>query len=511
MKMKRIFAFMLAVVMCLSVLAGCSIKPSSSDTPSGEVSGEVSDETSKETNNVATKEDGQKDDGQKDDGQKDDGKKDDDKKDDKDDDKNDTRKPGRDQELELVPVPQASTNFVKGVTDAKSTFAGKTIQFYAAETWGHDSDNKKILYPQLAKDYGLRVIVKPSVIYRDVLQNIQEIKARKQIDLIGVGHEKLPSVYAIMQPLNNKINLDKAPEGLNKSLMEDTMKGNDIMYLPQYGSEGIVYNVNNIKQAGKEEPFDLQVKGQWTWDKFAEYVKFFTEDNDKNGQPEKWGFGSWERTLHEFALTNNTGYYTYNADGTVTSNITTDAVVQSMNFVKELHGKNKAFYFFKGLGNYPEFYTDESVTMLKMGAPHNPKDLQYGMVAMPKGPNPGSENIVTTQGTGYGLPATMVKKQNEKAALLLQAYMLDYRVDQVKRGWEVIYGANPRWEEQFDVVYGGKTPTKILILYGVGSIESKIGIIEQAMKDDSKSMEQTVQSLKNIFENEARKVYTIGS
>ena len=396
--------------------------------------------------------------------------------------------------------------FVKGVTDIKDTLDGKIIQFYAAETWGHPYDNRTILYPQLKNEYGLTVHVKPSVYLRDTLQNIFDIKARKQIDLIGVGHEKLPLVFKILQPLNDKIDLSKAPKGLNQSLMNTMKNGDDILYLPQYGSEGIAYNVNNFKQAGLEEPYDLMLKGQWTWSKFEEYCKFFTEDNDRNGQPEKWGFGSWERTLHEFPLTNNTSYYVYNADGTITSNISNDAVMESLNFEKKVFGKNKCLYLFKGVGNYPEFYTDETVTMIKMNNPHNPKNLQLGMVAMPKGPRQGSKNIITTQGTGYGLPATMVKKSNEKAALLLLSLMLDFNAENLEKSFKATYGANPRWREMYKEVYIN-TETKMMILYGVGDIVNKLTILEDAILDDSKSIEETVQQLEATFENEAKNVY----
>ena len=51
----------------------------------------------------------------------------------------------------------------------------------------------------------------------------------------------------------------------------------------------------------------------------------------------------------------------------------------------------------------------------------------------------------------------------------------------------------------------------MLILYGVGEIEKKLEKIEEAMTDSSKSVENVVQSLKSVFENEAKKVYTLGS
>ncbi|MBR4949749.1 MAG: carbohydrate ABC transporter substrate-binding protein [Clostridia bacterium] len=451
MKVKRLLATVLILIMMMNQLAACSLNPAKSDSPSGETSDEISEETTKEidSDDLSTNE---------------------------------------------LSISKETIKFVRGVTDAKSTFNGKTLIFNAAETWGHPYNNRMILYPWLKEQYGLKVVAKPSVYLRDTLQNVQETKARMQIDLIGVSHNNMPSVYSTMRPLNSKINLDYAPKGLDQSTMNATRKGNDIMYLPQLGSEGIAYNVEKFKKAGLEEPYDLQLKGQWTWDKFAEYAKFFTEDNNKNGKPEKWGFGSWDRTFHEFALTNNANYYTYNTDGTVTSKISTRAVTKSMEFVKELYSK-KAIYLFGGLGNYPEFYNDESIAMIKMDIPHNPKDLVYGMVAMPKGPDKGSENIVTTLGTGYGLPTDMVEESNEKAALLFLAVMLDFNRENNMKRMKEAYDLNPRWEEMYETVYGGKTPTKMLVLYGVENSETKISSINSAIKDDSKSVMKTVQEL----------------
>ncbi len=421
--------------------------------------------------------------------------------------------PGSPYDDEVLPVnPEVkNSGFVKGVTDIKSTFSNKTLRFYVAETWGHPTNNRYILYPKLKKDYNLTIEAKPSTYLRDTLQNIQEIKARKQIDIIGTGHEKMPSVFAICQPLQNKIYVERAPAGIDKTLLMSMKKGNDIMYLPLSGyKDGIFYNVANIKSAGKELPYDLLKKGEWTWEKFEEYCKFFTEDNDKNGVPEKWGFGCWPAALHEFALTNNTGYYSYNADGSVTSNITTPAVIESINYVKRIHGKEKCFYFFKGMGNYPEFYNDETVTMLKIAYPHNPKNLELGMVTYPKGPNAGSENIVTSSGIGYGLPSTMVKKSNEKAALLFIETMLNYEAADMEREYKVRLAANKRWKEEYQTVFKD-APAKVMILYGVGEIPNSLIKLEEAIYDPSKSVENTVQSLKSVFEYEGKKVYTLGN
>ncbi|MBR4950052.1 MAG: carbohydrate ABC transporter substrate-binding protein [Clostridia bacterium] len=503
MKFKRALSVVFLLFIIMNQLAGCNLKISRPDNPSGEISSEVSDETTIETTKEATEEyDPNNDEIQNQDTS---------------DEKNEKTEEGSiripipigPEKPSLVPISEESKRFVCGVESISSTFSGKRLVFYAAETWGHPLETRRILYPQLKTQYNLTVNVKPSIYLRDTLQVVQETKARKQIDLVGVGYEKIPSVYSIMRPLNGKINLAYAPKGLNQTLMNEMKKGNDIMYLPQRGSEGIAYNVEKFKKAGLEEPYDLQVKGQWTWEKFAEYAKFFTEDKDKDGNPEKWGFGCWERTFHEFAMTNNTGYYTYNADGTVTSNITSDAVIQSMNFVKNLYTKDKAVYLFKGTGNYPEFYSEHSVAMMKFDVPNNPQELVYGMVGMPKGPNPGSENIVTTYGVGYGLPATMLRESNEKAALLLLAIMYDYNMENTKNNIQKVYGTNSRWKEMYETVYGGKTPSKMLIFHGVGNIQYEVEKIEKAIKSESEQIDQIVQNLEATFEKEAKNAYTV--
>ena len=45
----------------------------------------------------------------------------------------------------------------------------------------------------------------------------------------------------------------------------------------------MTYNAAMIDSLGLEAPESLAEKGEWTWDKFAEYAKACTQDTDGDG------------------------------------------------------------------------------------------------------------------------------------------------------------------------------------------------------------------------------------
>ncbi len=53
----------------------------------------------------------------------------------------------------------------------------------------------------------------------------------------------------------------------------------------------VIYNKTMFEEEGKETPTELYNKGQWTYDKFLEYMDYFTRDNDGDGEIDQWGLG----------------------------------------------------------------------------------------------------------------------------------------------------------------------------------------------------------------------------
>lgn len=67
----------------------------------------------------------------------------------------------------------------------------------------------------------------------------------------------------------------------------------------------IGFNVQMLKEANLEDPRVLYERGEWTWDKFIEYCKALTQDTDKDGQIDQYGYcGYVEETLSELMMSN---------------------------------------------------------------------------------------------------------------------------------------------------------------------------------------------------------------
>lgn len=80
-----------------------------------------------------------------------------------------------------------------------------------------------------------------------------------------------------------------------------------------YGSSSIpggaiylAYNASMLDELGLEAPESLAEKGEWTWDKFADYCSQLTRDIDGDGNMDVYGYGSTSnRTISGFLASNN--------------------------------------------------------------------------------------------------------------------------------------------------------------------------------------------------------------
>jgi len=67
----------------------------------------------------------------------------------------------------------------------------------------------------------------------------------------------------------------------------------------------IAFNKQMIDEAGLEDPRDLYAKGEWTWDKFREYMLALTKDSNGDGVTDVYGFGSDYQNLFGGLLMSN--------------------------------------------------------------------------------------------------------------------------------------------------------------------------------------------------------------
>lgn len=73
----------------------------------------------------------------------------------------------------------------------------------------------------------------------------------------------------------------------------------------------LAFNIQMLEDNNLEDPRDLWERGEWTWDKFNEYLQVLTQDTDGDGQIDQYGYcGYMNETLSELMMSNGTGIAT---------------------------------------------------------------------------------------------------------------------------------------------------------------------------------------------------------
>lgn len=104
------------------------------------------------------------------------------------------------------------------------------------------------------------------------------------------------------------------------------------------GAMYMVYNQSIIDSLGLESPEELAAKGEWTWDKFAEYAKACTQDTDGDGNPDVYGYGSaWTLTVQGFAASNNASIASSQTEG-----LSTPETTETFEFINKLYNEDKS-------------------------------------------------------------------------------------------------------------------------------------------------------------------------
>jgi ABC-type glycerol-3-phosphate transport system substrate-binding protein len=107
------------------------------------------------------------------------------------------------------------------------------------------------------------------------------------------------------------------------------------------------YNLQLLLDAGLERPEDLYARGEWTWDKFMEYLQIMTKDTDSDGQIDQWGFcGYMEEVFGELVMSNGAV-----VAGGATETMSSAEVGEVLQFIADMGANNVAFKDFEGMGD----------------------------------------------------------------------------------------------------------------------------------------------------------------
>lgn len=104
------------------------------------------------------------------------------------------------------------------------------------------------------------------------------------------------------------------------------------------GAQYMVYNASVLDAKELEAPEKLAERGEWTWEKFAEYALACTEDVDGDGVMDTYGYGgSWASTIEAFTASNNATIASGPAEG-----LSDTKTIEALDFIRRLYQVDKS-------------------------------------------------------------------------------------------------------------------------------------------------------------------------
>lgn len=144
-----------------------------------------------------------------------------------------------------------------------------------------------------------------TVMNGEPLADIVSIDIQQMLTLVPNG---LLQAYEDIAPENADMFADQIVLAGDGQLFGKTYVVNKVG-LPVNG-DYMGVNMSIIESLGFEEtPLDLYAKGEWTWDKFMEYVKAATQDTDGDGTVDQFGVSGHAHVIFNLLLASNGGMY----------------------------------------------------------------------------------------------------------------------------------------------------------------------------------------------------------
>lgn len=148
-----------------------------------------------------------------------------------------------------------------------------------------------------------------------------------------------------IQPINDYIDMSDPK-------YNDWMKTGGSFDGKQYGfydgspsPYGFFYNKTLVEKYGLEDPYELQQKGEWTWDKLRDFAKKATKDTDGDGKIDLYGiagaYGKVNALTEQFIHTNNASP-DKDANGDIKFSLDSENAIEALQFVSDLYNVDKS-------------------------------------------------------------------------------------------------------------------------------------------------------------------------
>ncbi|MDQ6420009.1 extracellular solute-binding protein [Paenibacillus sp. LHD-117] len=176
---------------------------------------------------------------------------------------------------------------------------------------------------------------------------------------------------------------------------------------------GFFYNKTLVEKFGLEDPYELQQKGEWTWDKMREFAKAATKDTDGDGKTDVYGiagaYGKVNALTEQFIHTNNASI-DIDANGDLKFSMDSEDSIAALQFVSDLYNVDKSIMQPQPENGGAEFIAGKGVLYggfswelggLKDGLAGAGQEIGY--VFIPKGPKADKHVSYTPYGNMYML------------------------------------------------------------------------------------------------------------
>ena len=102
------------------------------------------------------------------------------------------------------------------------------------------------------------------------------------------------------------------------------------------GLYGFAYNKKLLNQAGLDDPWELYKKGKWNITTFLEYVEELTVDKNHDNTPEVFGVSMAPEDLFKMALSSGEDLVKFNDDGSVTNNLRSATFTRYASYARQI-------------------------------------------------------------------------------------------------------------------------------------------------------------------------------
>jgi len=266
----------------------------------------------------------------------------------------------------------------------------------------------------------------------------------------------------MLLPLNTLESIDVFSSKFNQAVIEAFTKDGNVYALPTDAfaepREFLFFNKRLFAEAGIDpnEPYELQARGEWTWDKFMEYCAKLTRDLDNDGIIDVYGFtGSDQAIINGIVASNMAEFIKRDADGKYYNGMTDPAFIEAINFGKEI--RQRGYWAVAPEGAEWDWglttaFIDGHAAMCLYGAYRSEQyglnmDDDFGLLFFPKGPKATDYNAFFYENV-YVLPFNLDPNEAEDIVFALNLMTEPLEMDLTYPDyWKDMHFGYPRFRD----------------------------------------------------------------